>query len=596
MSGIPEDVIEQVRDAADIVGLIGEHVELRRTGSDYRGPCPFHGGTHRNFAVIPKKQMFYCFVCHEAGDVFTFYMKRLGMDYPTAVREVARLAGIPIPERTTSGPDPREPLFSAVSAAADWYARRLRESDDAKRARDYLSTREFDLERLLTVGLGFAPKGDEFLQAMEGLGIETDVLLAAGLAVKRDDGSLRPRFWNRLLFQIHDLRGRVVGFGGRIIGEGEPKYLNSPDSQIFHKGRLLYQLHDAKHAIRKAERAVIVEGYFDALRLHEIGIEETVAPLGTSLTRDQANLLKRYSKNVVLLYDSDAAGLRASFRAADELLRAGLRVAVATPPQGEDPDTLARSGGRDSVSTILDDAIDVLERKLQLLERKGWLGGVAGRRRALDRLIPTLRAVTDPVTRDLYVGRTAEALGVSPTSITREVEGANRRGAPALAAPAARERRKRQLSMRRRGSPERDLLRIILRKPEWRGRIVEQLGALEIRDGPEKELIGLLCADPDLTGAELLEGLDGETRALLSQLLAEEWSEPNPDAIVEGALRKIESRPLESRLSAIDREMTLASEQEKIELTREIDVLSRRIAKLNPARWNVLQKRRTRAP
>ncbi len=159
MSPIPDDVIEQVRDSADMVGLIGEHVELKRTGTDYRGPCPFHGGTHRNFAVIPKKQMFYCFVCHEAGDVFTFYMKKMGMDYPTAVREIARKVGITIPERRSTGPDPREPLFSAVSAAAEWYARRLREGDDGRAARRYLEQRSFDLEKLGPLGLGWAPRG-----------------------------------------------------------------------------------------------------------------------------------------------------------------------------------------------------------------------------------------------------------------------------------------------------------------------------------------------------------------------------------------------------------------------------------------------------
>ena len=593
MSGIPEDVIEQVRDAADPIQLIGEHVQLRRTGSDYRGPCPFHGGTHRNFAVIPKKQMFYCFVCHEAGDVFTFYMKRFGMDYPTAVREVARLSGVSIPERPQSGPDPHEPLFSAASVAADWYARRLREADDAKRIRTYLESRDFELENLWPLGLGFAPKGNEFLEAMESLGIDTDVLMTAGLAVKREDGSIRPRFWNRLLFPIHDLRGRVVAFGGRIVGEGEPKYLNSPDTPMFHKGRLLYQLHEAKHAIRKAERAVIVEGYFDVLRLVDNGVEETVAPLGTALSVEQANLLKRYTKDVVLFYDSDAAGLRASFRAADELLSVGLRVMIATPPAGEDPDTLARTGGPGAVRQVLDDAIDVLERKLQLLERKGWLGSVSGRRRALDRLVPTLRAVTDPVTRDLYVGRTAEALGVSPTSIAREVDAGQRRPPPVH---RPRERRS-AIAQTGRGGPERDLVRVMLREPTWRGRIAEQLKALQPAAGPDGELLAVLeRAGGDLPGGELVEQVEGEARTLLTRLIEEDWSEPNVDAIVDGALKKIESRQLEERLHDIDRQMTLASEQEKVELAREIDVLSRKIAKLNPGRWNVMRKRRTHAP
>ncbi len=592
---IPDDVIEQVRDATDLVSLIGEHVELRRTGSDYRGPCPFHGGTHRNFAVIPKKQMFYCFVCHEAGDVFTFLMKRLGMDYPTAVREVARRAGITIPERRSAGPDPREPLFSAVSAAAEWYARRLREADDAKPARRYLEERSFDLEKLLPLGLGFAPKGDEFLQAMEQLGVKTQVLLEAGLAVKRDDGSLRPRFWNRLLFPIHDLRGRVVGFGGRVIGDGEPKYLNSPDTPVFHKGSLLYNLHDAKHAIRKAERAVVVEGYFDALRLVEVGIEETVAPLGTALTPEQAQLLKRYTKSVVLLYDNDPAGLRASFRAADVLLNVGLRVMIATLPPREDPDAVALSGGGDAVRKLLDDGLDVFERKLQLLERKGWLGSLSGRRRALDRLLPTLRAVTDNVTRDLYVNRAAEALGISRESVLQELRSGRwsaprPAGAGGGASGAARPQRHRL------ARAERDLLRVMLHEAAWRERIVERLAELEPADTQELRLVGHLGSlEARVVGGEVLDRVAPEERGLVTELLAEPWGDLNVDAMVDGALRKIESRALVAQLRAIERQITVASETEKIELTRQKESLSRRIASLDPGYWNVITKRRSRS-
>lgn len=459
---IPEETIEQVRDAADIVTLIGEQVPLKRTGSDYRGACPFHGGTNRNLAVIPRKQMFYCFVCHEGGDVFTFYMKKLGMDYPTAVREIARRVGIAIPDRPTGGPDRREPLYSAVGVAAEWYAARLRESDDAADARAYVKSRGLDLDALGPLGLGFAPKGNAFLDSMHAVGLTDEVMFEAGLLVKRDDGSLRPRFWGRLLFPIHDLRGRVVGFGGRVIGEGEPKYLNSPDSEVFHKGRLLYNLHDAKHAIRKAERAILVEGYFDVLRLVEAGIEHVVAPLGTGLTPDQAQLLKRFTGQVTLLYDSDAPGLRATFRTADEFLRAGLRVTVATLPPGEDPDTLAAKGGRKAVETVLNDAIDVCERKVQLLERKGWLADLAGRRRALDRLLPTLRAASDPVTRDLYVSRVAEALGVSRQSVEREMAMGH------VAAPASvRPRPPASAPARPSGGSgsERELLRVMVHEP-----------------------------------------------------------------------------------------------------------------------------------
>ncbi|HUH14027.1 MAG TPA: DNA primase, partial [Longimicrobiales bacterium] len=422
---IPDEVIEQVRDAADLITVIGETVALKKTGSDWRGPCPFHGGTGRNFAVIPRKAMFYCFVCHEAGDIFTWYMKRAGLDYPSAVREVARKVGIVIPERVErEGPDPREPLFAAAAVAQGWFARQLHEHAEADTARRYLESRDIPLERAAELGLGYAPRGREFLEEMVRLGIAEAILLDAGLLVKRDDGTIYPRFRARLLFPIHDLRGRVVAFGGRLLGTGEPKYLNSPESPIYHKGSILYNLHAARPAIRQAGAVLLVEGYFDVQRLVLAGVDHVVAPLGTALTPEQAVLLKRFAPSATLLYDSDAAGLRATFRAGDELLRHGIRVRVATMPDGEDPDSLVRTGGAAALEPILHDAVDVLERKLQLLERKGWLEGVEHRRDALDRLLPTVRAASDPITRDLYIGTIADRLRLSRDVLEHEVNAA----------------------------------------------------------------------------------------------------------------------------------------------------------------------------
>ncbi len=592
---IPDEVIERVRDAADIVAVVGEHVQLKRTGSDYRGPCPFHGGTHRNFAVIPKKQMFYCFVCHEGGDVFTFLMKKLGLEYPTAVRDVARRCGIAIPERPSGGPDPREPLFTAAAAAAEWYARQLIESDDARNARSYLDRRGFDMEKAALLGLGFAPGGKAFLGAMETLGISTDTLTEAGLALQREGRPLRPRFWNRLVFPIHDLRGRVVGFGGRVLGDGEPKYLNSPETPIYHKGELLYNLHQAKHAIRKAERAVVVEGYFDVLRLVDVGIEEVVAPLGTALTRGQARLLKRYTKTVTLLYDSDLPGLRATFRAADELLRERVRVLVATLPQGEDPDTIAGSAGAAAVEALLRDGIDVLERKIQLLEQRGWLGSLAGRRRALDRLLSTLRSATDPVTQDLYVNRTAEALGVARESVLRELQ-TGQWSAPAEPRPPRRLEEPAPLPPRRSRGPEWQLLRVMVHEPSWRPRIAQHLPSRLPPDGAARRLLEMLAAtDPGVPASELVPDTVGEVRGLLVELLGEEWSVPNLDAEVEGALNRLEARSLDDRLTKLDRQMSLASEDEKTDLLREKEMLVRMRQKIDHSDWKVIHAGRSRA-
>jgi DNA primase len=554
---IPDDVIEQVRDAADLVGIVGQHVELKRMGSDFRGPCPFHGGSHRNFAVIPKKGMFYCFVCHEAGDVFTFFMKKLGMDYPTAVREVARQVGITIPERGTGapGPDPNEPLYAAIAAAADWFARELRESPEADVARQYLASRDLAMETLLPLGLGYAPRtGSAMFEAMKRLGVRDSVLLDAGLAVKREDGTIVPRFRGRLLFPIHDLRARVVGFGGRILGAGEPKYLNSPETAVFHKGRQLYNLHAAKLAVRKAERAVLVEGYFDVLRLALAGLEEVVAPLGTGLTAEQAQLLGRYTSHVILLYDSDDAGLRATFRAGDELLRHGLRVSVATLPEGEDPDTLVQRRGAAALAETVKDSVDVFERKIQILERKGLFGSLPGRRRALDRLLPTIRATKDPLTRELYMSRAAEVAGVRKDVLEREAGTTRPGGLPApSAAPAAT-----QTTVFPPGA-EKALLQLLLAGDPWRPRVLEAVDPEDFEFPPYRAVFEAVADDAP-------ERLDETAARAFEEIKVTGVGARDPDELLTRALSWIEARGLERQVEAIDRELPLATEEEKIRL------------------------------
>ena len=558
MSLIPDEIIEQVRDAADLTGIIGEHVELKRTGADYRGPCPFHGGTHRNFAVIPKKGMYYCFVCHEAGDVFTFFMKKLGMDYPTAVREVARRVGITIPERGAAGPDPKEPLFQAVAAAHDWFQRQLRESPEGRAARDYLASRHIDLPTAQVLGLGFGPRGKGFLDAMQQLGVRPELLLEAGLLVKREDGSVLPRFRERVLFPILDLRSRVVGFGGRLLGDGEPKYLNSPETPIFHKGQMLYNLHAARHAMRKAERAVLVEGYFDTLRLALAGIEEVVAPLGTGLTSEQAELLKRHTAHVVLLYDSDDAGLRATFRAGDELLHHGLRVSVATLPEGEDPDTLVQEQGGEALERILKDAIDVFDRKLQILAARGMFGTLPGRRRALDRLLPTIRAASDPITRELYLTRAAEAAQVRKDVLERELAAGGR---PLAAVPASSTggSGSRQPAPVLPSNAERALLLVLLSGDPWRARVLDAVDAGVFESPAYREVFEAVR-----TGSAL--ELDGNAARVYEDLLKTHPEASELGTMFDEAMKRITSRSLDRRIESIDRELSVAREDEKAAL------------------------------
>ncbi|MEO7963829.1 MAG: DNA primase, partial [Gemmatimonadaceae bacterium] len=342
---IPDEEVERVREAADIVAIIGEYVPLKGRGGNWRGPCPFHQGVNRNFSVSvgSKGKFYHCFVCKESGDVFSFLQKRLGVDWPTSVRMVAEKSGIELHEvqKRRDGPDPREPLWEATAAAAMYFQRILWEDSIGSAAREYLASRGVTREVADRFSLGFAPREIGLMRAYLGsLGFDDARLLEAGLLVKREEtDEPRPRFRARLIFPINDVSGRIAGFGGRLIAPGEPKYLNSGESPIYSKGSLLYNLFHAKNAIRKEERVIVVEGYFDVLRLVAAGIETVVAPLGTALTDEQAASLVRYTKHVFLLYDSDKAGLKATFRAGDSLLVEGATVRVVSLPDGEDPDT-----------------------------------------------------------------------------------------------------------------------------------------------------------------------------------------------------------------------------------------------------------------
>jgi len=553
---ISPELIEQIRDAADVVTLIGEHVELKRTGSDFRGPCPFHGGTHRNFSVVPKKQMYHCFVCHESGDVFTFWMKRFGLDYPGAVREIAGKVGIAVPDERSTGPDPNEPLYSALAAAADWLARQLRESDEAGAAREYLAGRRIDDATRDQYQLGYAPaRGDAIREALKALGVDDEVQERVGLLVKREDGALAQRFRGRLIFPIADVRGRVVGFGGRILGEGEPKYLNSPETPLFHKGALLYGLDRARGAIRTASLAILVEGYVDAIRLQAAGILNAVAPLGTALTPEQARILRRYTKQVALVYDADTAGLRATFRAGDELLRQGASVSVVTLPPGEDPDTLVQTQGAAAFQALLEHGLDLFDRKIQLLEKKGLFATLEGRRQALDRLLPTIRAAADPITRELYVARASERANVAKAVLEQEVGRLEARDVPRPARPEDRPGAPRERPEARPTQEipsERTLVHLMLLDQGWIGRVGRELQAGDFKHPLYREIAAALFG-----GAARPES--DEAAALWERLASTPLGRRDPEPEFADALAWMRGRSIRERLVRIDRLAPLAA-------------------------------------
>lgn len=613
---IPDETVERVRESADIVGVIGEYVELKRQGADYRGPCPFHQGTHRNFSVSPKKGMYYCFVCHEAGDVFKFLTKRLGVDWPTSVRMVAEKSGIEVVEtqsRRADEKDDRDPLWEVNGAAAEYFTRMLWDDELGADARAYLEQRGIPRELADRMGVGFAPREIGLMRAsLTTLGFDDARMVEAGLLVTLDEVSEpRPRFRNRLVFPIHDLSSRVVGFGGRLLGPGEPKYLNSAESPVFSKGRLLYGLHLAKQAARRDERMLVVEGFFDVMRLVGAGIESVVAPMGTALTEEQAKLIRRYTERVYLLYDSDKAGLKATFRSGDELLAQGASVQVVTLPEGEDPDSFVRTQGARGLETQLASSIDVFERKIQILERGGWFADLTRKRKALDRLLPTLRATSDPLTRDMYLGHASSAAGVTRELLERELTAPSRsragrpaRPAPGSApAPDAREQRgrnapapppdasrvrrvdRRRVAGERAMSAERELVRVLLHRPGYFDQVVERVGAESFRDPDLRRIFGvMLVQGADAGPDQLADALDTDAVQLMQELLDEPDGLEHSDEAVAGSLTMLHERNLADRMGEIDRLLPISAAEEKDDLTREKMRLRAELASLG-ARW-----------
>jgi DNA primase len=333
------------------------------------------------------------------------------MSYPEAIRTVAERVGIEIPDERARRQevDPNQPLYEVNAFAADWFRKRLWDDERGKPAREYLERRGITRETAERFGLGWAPEEWTALaEAARKHGIDNGRLLALGLAKESKNGrDPYDAFRARIIFPIEDLSGRVVAFGGRILGEADertPKYLNSPESPVYHKGNVLYGLGWSRGAIRKEEAVLVVEGYMDYVSLAAHGVGNAVAPLGTAMTQEQCELIARYAPRAILLYDSDKAGLKATFRTGDELLRAGLEVLVATLPEGEDPDSLVRNKGQAALRRFLDDAVDVMERKIQILDRKDFFSSIKGTRQAIDSLLPTVRAASDELVRSVYIG------------------------------------------------------------------------------------------------------------------------------------------------------------------------------------------------
>ncbi len=604
---IPDHLIDEVRLQADILEVVGEHTRLKRSGRTFRGPCPLHGGHGPNFSVDPAKGIYKCFVCGEGGNIYTFLQKQLGMTFPEAVREVAGRVGIEIPDEREQPfeRDPQAHLYEAVALVAEWYQERLWEDAAGGGARAYLEGRGISRAAAERFGLGWSPaEGEALFGLARTHGIPADVLFEAGLVRESSSraGETYPLFRERLIFPIQDIGGRTVAFGGRLLRSSERfKYINSPETPIYRKGELLYGLGWSRGAIRREGTALVVEGYMDYISLATHGVENVAAALGTAMTPEQATLLARYSKRAILLYDSDNAGLRATFRTGDELLGAGIEVLVATLPDHEDPDSIVRAGGAAALRPYLEDAVDVLERKIQLLERRGSFESVSGTRRALDGLLPTLRAPSDEVTRSVYLRRIVESTGVPQATVEREMAITAPRPVPPNTSrrdPAQQPHRGRHANLSPAAlgmGPERNLLLLLLRDESWLEPAAQKLSSADFRNPALRAIYDtLLHLEPGAgQDEEWLLSFPPAVREAVEELRGdpEAGTIAAPAQWIEDNAREILTRPYQERLGEISAEMAAANAERQRELLREKKELLRSMKERGlPADAGVLRR------
>ena len=425
---IPEDVIQQIRERADIVETVSAYLRLDKAGQNFKGLCPFHSEKTPSFTVSPSRQMFHCFGCGTGGDIFSFVMKIDGESFTSTVRQLADRVGVHVPsvdnrQEGDKAAQRRETLLQLNEAVATFFEMSLWHDSLGKQGMEYLHARGIQEETIRTFRLGFArPSWDALAEAMRSKGWTDNDLVDAGVAVSREsqDGKQRTgvydRFRDRIIFPIFDMQSRVIGFGGRVLDDTQPKYLNSPETMLFHKSRQLYALEKAKTEATRRDALMVVEGYFDVIALHQAGICNVVATLGTALTSSHLPLIQRFSKNLKLVFDPDSAGIRAALRtAAVDMLNLfagrGISVDVVTLPDQRDPDTVVREGGAVAFEQLVNSAETLIDFVIRHSLSQATDRSVEAQVKHLDAVLAIIGRTSDSY-QTLYLKQVAERLGI----------------------------------------------------------------------------------------------------------------------------------------------------------------------------------------
>lgn len=591
--GVPPEILQQIRDRIDLIDLISTYVSLSKTGQNYKGLCPFHSEKTPSFSVNPVRQMFYCFGCSVGGDAFTFLMKKEGMDFMEALRELSQRTGVVLPERresaakTPSGLS-RERYFHLYQLASSWYHHNLQEAPEGQAAREYLDQRGISRESWNTFQLGYAPDGWNGLSKwLERQSVKPEELIQAGLVVRKEkeEGgrvSTYDRFRARVMFPIADPRGQVLGFGGRIMVKGgTPKYLNSPETDLFFKGRSLYGMDKARPSATSAGRFYVVEGYFDVIALHQYGITNVVAPLGTALTSDHVHCLRRLAPSVMLVFDGDSAGVSAALRTLDLFMNSGVEVRVLLLPAGEDPDTFIRKNGVPAFRELEGQAATLLDFAIMSVLNKAKKDSIQDRVQRADEIIPIIQKTKNPIEKEEYFKVVSERLGIRQDLLKKRLSTLTRQS---VLSPSSQKQKTpvSNLSIPPGKPEERDLMVLLLQ-----GRLVpvqiSQLAEEEFTVPLYRHILSKALQHVDQEGQVNLDALheefsgDSAYESVISQLSVWDLYIEDVETHVVGCLRVLRNKLIQRLMDELIGRLKVAERdgcQETVDaLVAEINVL-----------------------
>ena len=514
---IPREFIDELLARLDVVEVINRRVPLKKAGKDFKACCPFHNEKTPSFTVSRPKQFYHCFGCGVSGTAITFLMEFEHLSFPEAVEELAGEAGLEVPDTgpARSGDNPTLPLLEILGEASRYYKDQLRSHSDASTTIAYLKQRGLTGEIAAQFDLGYAPTGWDNLSSTAGNEEKLDLMVKAGLISKRESGGHYDRFRARVIFPIHDSKGRVIAFGGRLLDEGEPKYLNSPETPVFHKGSELYNLHRARSAIAQQQMSIVVEGYMDVLALAQHGIDHCVATLGTATTTTHLQRLFRLAPSIVFCFDGDRAGRDAAGRALEialPLLESGRQVSFLFLPDGEDPDSVIRDQGADTFRTLIDSATPLPDLLFDTLLNQTDLTRMDGKARLATLARPLISRVPEGPLRELMQQRLSDLTGVAPSGL----------GGLATTPPTVPH--KRASARSKRLSPLATAISVLVQRPQLATGLDLPTAVVDTQDDPGVQLLtkvhGFARENPQLTTASLIERFRGDEQQPTLEKLA----------------------------------------------------------------------------